>query len=270
MEKWHAYPSIPHYEEDRFREDEKRWIATEKIHGANISILWDGEQIQVFSRRRALTNDNKFHGFQSLTQDIALREEGVIIYGEIYGRGVQKELLYNPDVRIVYFDVFRDDSFLPFEEAKDYCESLGLTFIDPIIRLSGYQVSDWIECVAKQMKTKYSSIDSNQVCEGVVLRNEKTKEKYKYVTDSYTELKKGGNRSQVKTKLVVERFISSKRLYVSARSKFDEEVSAEQLFDEIYKDITQDTQVLERWTEADNERLDKWVKRLHSKEHSKE
>jgi len=59
-------------------------------------------------------------------------EPGVVIYGEIYGPGIQKNYSYGlkeGERGFVVFDVMRDGRYLDVLEAKQYCEVKGMSFV---------------------------------------------------------------------------------------------------------------------------------------------
>ncbi|WP_433062524.1 RNA ligase family protein [Dactylosporangium sp. CS-033363] len=105
------------------------WIATEKIHGAQLAVAWDGATLRVGKRKAWLRDDEPFFGWQLLratlerTARAALARGGssVRLYGELYGghypsvppvpgaSAVQTGVWYCPDVRFALFDVLTDD-----------------------------------------------------------------------------------------------------------------------------------------------------------------
>ncbi|WP_426512687.1 RNA ligase family protein [Dactylosporangium sp. McL0621] len=105
------------------------WIATEKIHGAQLTIAYDGAALRVGKRKAWLRDDEPFFGWQLLratlerTARAALGRGGasVRLYGELYGghypgaaavpgaSPVQTGVWYAPGIRFALFDVLTDD-----------------------------------------------------------------------------------------------------------------------------------------------------------------
>lgn len=93
-----------------------QWIVTNKIHGANFSFYCDGENIRV-AKRSSFCDENFFgcsevverytKGILSLAKFAKEQNKNidyVIVCGELYGKGIQKELKYGEKDFIV-FDV---------------------------------------------------------------------------------------------------------------------------------------------------------------------
>ena len=106
-----------------------RWIATEKVHGANLVVATDGREVRVGKRKAWLRDDDAFFGWQLLRPALAhaavalwraLGAPRVLrLHGELYGGAyphpdvapmpgntpVQTGIWYSPDVRFSLFDV---------------------------------------------------------------------------------------------------------------------------------------------------------------------
>nr|BFE57416.1 hypothetical protein GCM10020063_019420 [Dactylosporangium thailandense] len=105
------------------------WIATEKIHGAQLVIAYDGTALRVGKRKAWLRDDEAFFGWQLLRSTLeraaraALGRGGtsVRLYGELYGghypgadpvpgaSPVQTGVWYSPGIRFALFDAVTDD-----------------------------------------------------------------------------------------------------------------------------------------------------------------
>lgn len=110
-----------------------RWIATEKVHGANLVVATDGRDVRVGKRKAWLRDDDAFFGWQLLRPSLAraavtlwraLGAPRVLrLHGELYGGAyphgdvapvpgntpVQTGIWYSPDVRFSLFDVQVDE-----------------------------------------------------------------------------------------------------------------------------------------------------------------
>ena len=86
---WHAD------ETDRRMLDKHTWIATEKIHGANLCICTDGTEIAVAKRRAVLDPGDPFFGYRRAIAPLVpavravFRQLGNVtwafVYGELFG-----------------------------------------------------------------------------------------------------------------------------------------------------------------------------------------
>jgi Rnl2 family RNA ligase len=106
------------------------WIATEKVHGAQLVVAYDGRRLRVGKRKAWLRDDEPFFGWQLLRAELertaraALDAAGdgccaVRLYGELYGghyphpsvaavpgaSAVQTGVWYSPGIRFALFDV---------------------------------------------------------------------------------------------------------------------------------------------------------------------
>jgi Rnl2 family RNA ligase len=122
-----AYPKIPTAKQLSRPGTGGTWIATEKIHGAQVVVACDGGTVRVGKRKAWLDGDEPFFGWQLLRAGferaarIALDDgaAAVRIYGELYGghyphpgvppvpgaSAVQTGVWYAPGVRFALFDV---------------------------------------------------------------------------------------------------------------------------------------------------------------------
>src|SRR5687767_3024442 len=123
------YPKIPKRHDGSRPLAGGTWVATEKIHGANLVVATDGTRDAIGKRKAWLADDEPFFGWQLLRNDLvvaarsirlALAISGasiVRLHGEIFGgayphpdvapvRGmsaVQGGVWYAPDIRFALF-----------------------------------------------------------------------------------------------------------------------------------------------------------------------
>jgi Rnl2 family RNA ligase len=129
-----------------------RWVATEKIHGAQLVLGCDGELVSFGKRKAWLAADEPFFGWQMLRNELELaalamhaalaRPATIYIYGELFGGGyphpdvealpglspVQTGIWYAPTLHFAAFDllvVTPDDE--PWFLAHEQLESLAST-----------------------------------------------------------------------------------------------------------------------------------------------
>jgi Rnl2 family RNA ligase len=105
------------------------WIATEKVHGANLVVATDGRDVRIGKRKAWLRDDEALFGWQLLRATLGEAARGVWrslgasgtvrLHGELYGGAyphaevaavpgnlpVQTGVWYAPDVRFSLFDV---------------------------------------------------------------------------------------------------------------------------------------------------------------------
>jgi Rnl2 family RNA ligase len=128
------------------------WVATEKVHGANFTVVTDGAAVRFGKRKAWLLRDERFFGWQLLRGELTaaafnawrlLGGRGVLrLYGELFGghyphphvapvpgcEAVQTGIWYAPQVRFALFDalVEPDLVFLSFTEVCALASGCGL------------------------------------------------------------------------------------------------------------------------------------------------
>ncbi|MFO0604636.1 MAG: RNA ligase family protein [Polyangiales bacterium] len=138
------------------------WVATEKVHGANLVVATDGGAVRVGKRKAWLGDGDAFFGWQLLRPALAHaalalwraldRPPLVRLHGELYGGAyphpdvapvpgnapVQTGVWYAPDVRFSLFDVqveARDGaSFLAHRELEALAREHGLEVVPALAR----------------------------------------------------------------------------------------------------------------------------------------
>ena len=108
------------------------WFVTEKIHGSNFSIIYDGNEFKFASRGGILEPGDSFFGYQDVVKDklkavlqiysilsVDKEPEELVIYGEIFGPGIQKGVNYGKkDFR--FFDIKVNGQFLDQVELQRF------------------------------------------------------------------------------------------------------------------------------------------------------
>lgn len=126
------------------------WMATEKLHGANFSFWCDGNEVKVASRTQFV--DGTFYNCQAVINRYSqaildgfpyFAKEGqtVIIYGELHGGNVQKEVQYG-EKDFKAFDVIIDGVVQQKQVALSIADGCGVSFV-PIIKIGTFA-----ECLA--------------------------------------------------------------------------------------------------------------------------
>ena len=150
------YPKIPKRHDGSRGAPTGVWVATEKIHGANLVVATDGVDAEVGKRKAFLADDEPFFGWQLLRSQLihaarALHaalggHEVVRLYGEIFGGAyphpdvapvgglvaVQSGIWYAPDIRFALFDVLHGDEFLAHSEVEALAAAHAL-FVVPLL-----------------------------------------------------------------------------------------------------------------------------------------
>lgn len=133
--KWQKYEKIHKFLPrvvDKIPDGE--YIATEKIHGVNFSIFVELDGKCTFYRRNGKINYSKENFYKSIILVPMIEEkcrllldkiqQPFILYGELCGPGVQKELFYSNELKFMPFDIKTQDCYLDYHTFKDLCKDL--------------------------------------------------------------------------------------------------------------------------------------------------
>ena len=136
------------------------FVVTEKIHGANLCIASDGEQVKVGKRKEWLAPHDPFFGYRRAIDPLhdnvralaAALGARTFVYGELFGGGyphpdvepvsgllpVQTGVWYAPDLAFLAFDVRVLEGeryrWLAFDEARERLSEAGIGAVMPLMR----------------------------------------------------------------------------------------------------------------------------------------
>ena len=155
-------------------------IATEKIHGCNSRAgKIDGVKMAgSMEIRRKMPEEDKMKTntywfpwtipqVSAMITDLSLIYKQVIVFGEIYGNGIQKG--YNYDSAAGYvgfkvFDIFTDGNFIDHDEMVYLCQTYGVQMV-PVL----YRGPFSLEAI-KNVSDGPTTIGDGNIREGVVVR----------------------------------------------------------------------------------------------------
>jgi len=140
------------------------YVATEKIHGSNFSIWYDGTDIKYAKRTGYVEEGENFFNYKIAVNNQMLemkikriydtlkrlfkKDMTIIIYGELFGgkynhtsvsyvKGVgaiQKGVSYTPNIAFACFDISIDGEYLNYDFFKRICKSNELVMVPEIFR----------------------------------------------------------------------------------------------------------------------------------------
>jgi Rnl2 family RNA ligase len=181
------------------------WHATEKVHGANFALYYDGETLEAAKRSgfiRGQEIENFFHSdviiddirdrIIELANEVLADNEGVVtvaVCGELFGgiyphkdvpnnnaaKKVQKEVFYSPNLHFYGFDIrlFTEDgesTFMELNKAYALFEKYDIFYSMP--KLSG-TLKECLECGCEFQTTIPARLGlpeiEDNICEGLVL-----------------------------------------------------------------------------------------------------
>lgn len=193
MHEFKKYNSITnHYSVKVFRDiitrnydilpDMIEFEITEKIHGANFSILVEDE-IQ-FARRNDVLHEDKFYGYRDVFDStyiplfdslrrIADMYGTVQLYGELFGDNIQKGVNYGATKKFLWYALRINGEMLPTKDADTLLEDIMYLKV-PVISHMVYDkttdIEDFIESIPYRFTSRLTPSDctDENICEGVV------------------------------------------------------------------------------------------------------
>jgi Rnl2 family RNA ligase len=210
--KFYSYPSIENSYRDEFIEkirlhgfENKQYYVTEKIHGSNTQLSYDGKEFEMGTRSHYLIEGEKCYNVQPLLEqvkdmlqgeyntlkDIHPELKAVIIFGEVFGghyphkevkqnnhaSKVQKGVWYSPDNEWYAFDLCWVDGndnkhFLPGYMFITQCEFYNIPHV-PVLKVCN-NLTEALEYPNNEpsvvaVQNGLPAIDDN-IMEGVVIK----------------------------------------------------------------------------------------------------
>lgn len=198
MENFRKYKSIENHYQEKLINDTLHYypiyhmcnyIATEKIDGANFQFMFknvDGYiSVEYGKRTSLLSNDDTFYDYQSVVNRNEYNElcdaiceymyskdiQSIIIYGELFGPGIQGRIYYGDKKSILFYDMVVNGKYLTPEEFYSLMGELDANdLVVPIV--ATFKNID--EALLYEVEGKLSLISSegkdNNFWEGVVIK----------------------------------------------------------------------------------------------------
>ena len=150
------------------------WVATEKIDGTNVRLIWDGHNLSYNGR----SNNADLHkdlrakldsywnriGVEELMEE-TFGESEVILVGEGYGAGIQKGGgNYSPTKEFIGYDVIVNGKYLSFDNSRQVFEKLRIPALPAAVH--GFDLIEIIGMVANGVYSQFGS--RNFFAEGLV------------------------------------------------------------------------------------------------------
>lgn len=168
---------VPHYDIEGLRKYEKLFshgepvVVTEKIHGSNARYVYIDGELYCGSRTKFRKDSvwNRLADKYDL-EPILKANDGLVLYGEVYGSGIQ-DLTYGlADQRLAFFDAYdsRTGKWWDVWRVYEFCQTHGLPHV-PILHEGGFD----IELMYKLAEGTTVLGQGCHVREGVVIKPER-------------------------------------------------------------------------------------------------
>jgi Rnl2 family RNA ligase len=142
--------------------DGGEWVVTEKIHGGQLALYYDGNEMKASTRTTFLTPGIDFFNYEKVMAanadkvkeiyNILKKEKGeisvIVVYGELFGgdyphpdvpkvkntKRLQKGVFYHPDNLFYGFDIRVDKKFLSLNDVNRLFGAVGMFYAKPLFR----------------------------------------------------------------------------------------------------------------------------------------
>lgn len=159
---------------------------TEKIDGANFSILIENGETVLAKRTSILKETEKFYDFQNtFSQDLYIpifeclnklsKEFGKVqLYGEYFGGKINKRVFYGEGKRFLWFTLKINDEMVETKRANELLKDI-MSFKVPVIGTEVLKTSETIEDFLSRIDIDFRSkvtpalYKEDNLCEGVVI-----------------------------------------------------------------------------------------------------
>lgn len=184
------------------------YIVTEKIHGANFSIMIDKDNIEYGKRTGKIMPGESFFGYEKTVekyeakfkkiQRLRIKDDikSIILYSEYYGGNVQHEIFYSKDKHIKIFDIAINGELLCQRDTIKFLREMNmLELFVPVIGIFN-GLDSALDC-SINFDSLVSETKGN-LCEGVVIKP--YIELFKINADKYFYIKKKNEKFSVNPK----------------------------------------------------------------------
>lgn len=206
-----------------------KWVVTEKIHGANLCIIYDilEENILFSKRREIIKNDESFFGHEQLQIDINMLKiifllvskkipkqnwKQLLLYGELCGgfyphknveinkkvQSIQTGVYYSPNIEFIAFDIAlindkKEKIYIDYEISIEAFKSTKLLYAKELfIGKFEYAINHEIKFQSTIPKLLNLPEIKNNIAEGIII---------KPLKNIIVDTKKGKNRAIIKRKI---------------------------------------------------------------------
>lgn len=134
------------------------WEVSNKIHGANLSLWYDGANFQIAKRSGFINECENFYNINSIREKLSNIAKAIwveyqerfgeinqiAIYGELFGgnfpniksktKAVQKGVYYSPELEFFAFDILVDNQYLNLDQRLAIFNSLNIQYSNILFR----------------------------------------------------------------------------------------------------------------------------------------
>lgn len=156
------------------------WYVSEKVHGANFSIMYDGV-LQCGKRTDLVSEGEKFYNHVPVKERYAeniinlfnhLGCNELVVFGELYGGNVQSGVYYRKDQDFYAFDIVVDGKYLPVSKANELFEQFGFFYAKTLLKGTFTEAVEYPNKFDSTIPGLLGEEVVDNICEGTVIRPE--------------------------------------------------------------------------------------------------
>jgi Rnl2 family RNA ligase len=157
-----------------------KWVVQEKVHGANMSFIYDGDKVLVARRIDLVAEDEKFFNSKAVLAKYEskiielykhLNCKSLTVFGEIFGNGVFKQTFYSKEQDFYAFDIVSDDVYLDVDKCEELFEQFDFFYAKSLFKGTMAECFEYPNTfdslLPKQLGNDH--VEDN-ICEGTVIR----------------------------------------------------------------------------------------------------
>lgn len=153
-----------------------KFVALEKLNGANFQIALNSDDINYCTRKRILDSNSNFYQWQNAIKKLNLNKlieftkninAEVRLYGELFGTGVNKGVKYQDEKLIKFFDINVNGVYYDFTTFEKLMNDFDLPIVPVVDR--NITLKELLDYEVETLNSKILNIPQN-VAEGIVGR----------------------------------------------------------------------------------------------------
>ncbi|RLF57127.1 MAG: hypothetical protein DRN27_08370, partial [Thermoplasmata archaeon] len=184
---------------------EGEWVVSEKVHGSNFAIYYNGTTIKAAKRTAFINDGANFFGSDIIVEEftpiikkmydyiisnnIEQKNKGdfdMIVHGEIFGgyyahpdvqktnaKKVQKGISYSPNNEFYPFDIQVDNSYISYDHFEEMCKQCKVrTYAKSLFRGTFQECLDFPNAFNSTIPAMIGNLPEikENTCEGVVIK----------------------------------------------------------------------------------------------------
>lgn len=158
--------------------DEQRFQVTEKIHGANLGIRCDGQDVILQSRNQDLNLSENWMNIQEIYDKYASKvhtlfntipkAREIILFGELYGPKLGHGIYYSDTRKFIAFDLKvtyqnQTTTMLSYNQTIEYLSDVGIPYLPVLLEGTYDECIQYVTPLIECLKTMLANLTNSEV-----------------------------------------------------------------------------------------------------------